>query len=773
VTPAPRPFALRLLTFLNLLALALLLFSVLWRKVMDFDIWWHLASGQWILEHRSIPRVDMFSFTRAGHEWIDLHWLFQVIVYGLYHLWGAGGLIFGQMVWITLAWLLVASIPGLRRTPILTMMLFALGIVAGNSGYLIRPLSLSLVFLALTLAVLWRWHQNSSRLLYLLPFTQALWTNSHSLFALGLFLIGCFFAEAGLFAFWRGRTQPQAWTRFRQISLVLGLSVLAGLLNPYGLRGLLFPYQLFLEVSGRFGDISRYTSEFRPPLAGYVASAHIRAWEWLLGLSALSFVLNWRRLRLSLLLAWLGFAYLSWIAIRNLTPFGLVAAPLAALNFGEWFTAQAPRLRAALPEWLRQAAIGLLGLALLLAQAAFADYVFTDRYFAETWIAPSGVGIEWSQYPRGAAEFLAREKIPGLGFNTFEEGNYLIWRLFPEYEVFIDGRQEVSGPEFFHRYAQIVTSPRQFPELTSEYPLRFALLGHKSVSNLPLMTWFSTNPNFALVFLDSVAAVFVLRSAVGADWLKEHEIVLQDIAPVPVPELPRQMPRWRERYFTRMRVPLDAYYLAQLYKWLKLPNLALAEYRNAVAESPRLVDAWAGIAGLLQGQGRVQESIPYLDYCLRLDPEHDTAHSMMATALQARDPDAALRHLLALRRLRPNDHRTHNDLAVFYLQRGQAEQALREMEIARQDPYGRDDPTLDLNQALVYMTLNQPRNAEPYLRRYLAAVPDDVKAHFLLGQLLWQLGQRAEAKPNLDFAHANHFRPPGGMTYPDEFPERP
>jgi Flp pilus assembly protein TadD len=146
---------------------------------------------------------------------------------------------------------------------------------------------------------------------------------------------------------------------------------------------------------------------------------------------------------------------------------------------------------------------------------------------------------------------------------------------------------------------------------------------------------------------------------------------------------------------------------------------------------------------------------------------------MMAIALQARDPEAALRHLLALRRLRPNDHRTHNDLAVFYLQRGQPEPALRELEIARQDPYGVDDPILDLNQALVYMTLNQPRNAEPFLRRYLAAVPDDVKAHFLLGQLLWQLGRRAEAKPNLDFARANHFRPPGGMTYPDESPEQP
>ncbi len=48
------------------------------QQLFDADFWWHLRSGQWILEHRRVPSVDPFTFASAGRAWIDLSWLFQV-----------------------------------------------------------------------------------------------------------------------------------------------------------------------------------------------------------------------------------------------------------------------------------------------------------------------------------------------------------------------------------------------------------------------------------------------------------------------------------------------------------------------------------------------------------------------------------------------------------------------------------------------------------------------------------------------------------------------
>src|SRR5207253_1792635 len=38
---------------------------------------WHLVTGRLILETGSIPAHDLFSYTAAGHEWINLAWLFE------------------------------------------------------------------------------------------------------------------------------------------------------------------------------------------------------------------------------------------------------------------------------------------------------------------------------------------------------------------------------------------------------------------------------------------------------------------------------------------------------------------------------------------------------------------------------------------------------------------------------------------------------------------------------------------------------------------------
>src|SRR5690349_1734497 len=60
-------------------------------ELLDSDVWWHLASGRWIVANRGVPRLDPFSFASADRPWIDLHWGFQVLLWMVYRAGGVAG----------------------------------------------------------------------------------------------------------------------------------------------------------------------------------------------------------------------------------------------------------------------------------------------------------------------------------------------------------------------------------------------------------------------------------------------------------------------------------------------------------------------------------------------------------------------------------------------------------------------------------------------------------------------------------------------------------
>src|SRR5436305_15111339 len=57
----------------------------------DGDVSWHIATGQWILDHRAIPRVDPFTFTWARKPWEPIEWLPELLYASAYWLAGYGG----------------------------------------------------------------------------------------------------------------------------------------------------------------------------------------------------------------------------------------------------------------------------------------------------------------------------------------------------------------------------------------------------------------------------------------------------------------------------------------------------------------------------------------------------------------------------------------------------------------------------------------------------------------------------------------------------------
>src|SRR5439155_24098982 len=61
--------------------------------IRNYDFWWHLKTGELILEQGAVPRADPFSFTAGSAPWVDHEWLSQVLMHAGYVAVGPPGLV--------------------------------------------------------------------------------------------------------------------------------------------------------------------------------------------------------------------------------------------------------------------------------------------------------------------------------------------------------------------------------------------------------------------------------------------------------------------------------------------------------------------------------------------------------------------------------------------------------------------------------------------------------------------------------------------------------
>ncbi len=66
--------------------------------VTDVDIWWHMATGRWILQHHAFPTTEPFSAGGAGRPWIAYSWLFDITTEYLYRWFGFVGIVVYELL---------------------------------------------------------------------------------------------------------------------------------------------------------------------------------------------------------------------------------------------------------------------------------------------------------------------------------------------------------------------------------------------------------------------------------------------------------------------------------------------------------------------------------------------------------------------------------------------------------------------------------------------------------------------------------------------------
>ena len=475
------------------------------QDIRSFDYWWLLRTGQLIVETGAIPRVDPYSYTAAGARWIDIHWLHQLGLYGLYSLGGHSAVVVGKAALLVALVALLAPLGYRPERSWLSLLALVLLLLNVCQRVMPRPELPSFVLLAAVLALLDRFERKGDAWLYAIVAIQLLWINVHGFFAVGIAV--CAIHLAGELLRPLGASGGRLrWDRVRRLTTVTVLAALTSLANPNGLEGALYPLQQLgmvgsAEARGYFG---RIIWELRPPLDGM--KPLVLSFFLVLAAASLAVVaLNWRRVRECDVLLWAAFFYVAVGARRNVALFAIVATPILVRNANSVLGSRLQSTRA----WAIATALAALLLTGLVSDVA------SNRFYARMGVLRStGLGVNPHFVPVDAVDWIEQARPPGPIAHEMADGGYLIWRLYPDYKVMSDGRLEVFGAELFETLD--LYDPESFAALDRQHRFGTVFAHHSLLGLRKLLGWLYRQPDWRLSYVDDLAAVFV-RAPEGGD----------------------------------------------------------------------------------------------------------------------------------------------------------------------------------------------------------------------------------------------------------------
>ncbi len=461
------------------------LFAMTARNAVDPDLWWHLRTGQWIVETGHVPHSDPFSFTRAGHAWISHEWLSEVVFYELWKHGGTAALIVFSAIITTAGFILLyLRCPGKRHWAAAATVL---GALASAPSWGVRP-----QMFTFTLASLLLWLLESGeyhpKLLLCIPPLFLLWLNLHAGFALGPALLLAY--AVGLLLETAVGNTP--WLEARPILLRVMLLVVACLalvpLNPSGLQLYRYPFDTLRSSGMRSFIVEWFSPDFHESL--YRPFLLV----WLLLLTALA-ISRWRpRGRVVVPLLLTAFAALD--AVRHIPIFILVVIPVIAaalpVNAASLAAAQRPP---------RSSRFRLLfNTAILVPIALFALVNWVS-------LARNQDAREADQFPKKAVSFLLAGNYPQRIFVYYDWGGYAIWKLYPEYRVFVDGRADLYGDDLLDQFKTAVRLQTGWRDVLDRWQVETVLVPTSSAVAQALLL----DPNWHAAFSDS-KSIILLRT---------------------------------------------------------------------------------------------------------------------------------------------------------------------------------------------------------------------------------------------------------------------
>jgi hypothetical protein len=298
------------------------------------------------------------------------------------------------------------------------------------------------------------------------------WSNLHGAFVAGFVIWGIFWTCA-LLKHLNSNTQSMGSRNqaLKLLSLGGGLALIATMINPVGWR--LWETSLgFL----RNEYLVSHTAEYLPP-DFHTASAR----PFLLMVIGSILLLGWSRKQVELpyiltMTTWTAMAIYSQ---RNIPLYAVVTCPILA-----WVIANLVRDTPRLTGWLHfdsrlaNTEAPLRGglwpvIAVLIVIVALVQGFSLD-------LNRQGNQFDPEVFPVQVVDWMEGHPVSGPGFNYFPWGGYLLFRLWPDEKVFIDGQTDFYGEKLTRQYEQVITLGSDWQDVLRQYGIQWVLMPPES-----------------------------------------------------------------------------------------------------------------------------------------------------------------------------------------------------------------------------------------------------------------------------------------------------
>jgi len=449
----------------------------------DPDTLLHIRIGQWIIEHSSVPRVDVFSHSLAGENWVAHEWLSEIILATVYRFGGWGGLVLlaTGCLSITLAYL-THYLQG-KMPPIYALLFVALTFFALSTHLLARPHVLVWPLLVILAGALMNAQEEGRAPSLWLIVIMILWVNLHGSFIFGIALILPIALQAVI------NSAPQLrLTVIWNWSLFFGMALIACLLNPQGIAGAVFPLQVLnLQHLGAINEWMPYQFKGVNPL------------EILLFVYLLIALLGLLRLPFMRIVMLLGLIHMALNHNRYVSILGLVSPLLIATSFGQSY---AEKFRDTKPTKLDHLFLRLTNNA--------GSYAICFSIFIISITALWGSYLGRYSPPKSIAAKAAIDAFQasnhsGPVLNDYKFGGALIFRNIP---VLVDGRADLYDKKVMGPYIEAVIDGKSsaLEKVINQYQITWALLSPDS----PAITFFDNKKAWQRYYADSDAVIYLL-----------------------------------------------------------------------------------------------------------------------------------------------------------------------------------------------------------------------------------------------------------------------
>jgi hypothetical protein len=410
---------------------------------VDTDTWWHLSAGELIVERGEIIQTDPFSSTQQGEDWIYPGWLSQVFFFRLFEQFSFAGLNIFTGLSVLAAFLFIW--PTLEGSDLLKAFTLILAAAASGVYWSARPQIVSFLLVGITIFLLERARNGKMKSIWVLPFLMALWANIHGGFAIAFILLSAYILADLLDMVISALNDDQPLIRqwkdhqdFIQTLLLVGLASAAAVsLNPHGPRMLLYP---FTTLS--IGALRDHIAEWQSP---NFHSLQMLPFLIMFLLTMISIALSRKTIKAIDIVIPSLFGIMSFTAARNIALFALSAAPVLARHADDVFERLLALRKPSKPfperivKTLNYVLFSLFSIATLLKiVTVMPDEMNVDQIAA--------------QIPLEAFDYIEEKELPGPIFNSYNWGGYLIWRLYPNYLSYVDGRTDLFGDRILDVY---------------------------------------------------------------------------------------------------------------------------------------------------------------------------------------------------------------------------------------------------------------------------------------------------------------------------------